>query len=98
MSKSKGWTLQSSLLMLWMDENSNKQSKKISDDEQLTITHLFNNQTVPDCSYTGNRNKGTQQVKYVGNTDVFCFGFIFMSPKWTRTKLIFDVTPPQVAK
>ena len=26
MSKSKGWTLQSSLLMLWMDENSNQQS------------------------------------------------------------------------
>ena len=45
----------------------------------------------------GNRNRGTQQVKYVGNTDVFCFGFIFMSPKWTRTKLTFDVTPPQEA-
>ena len=28
MSKSKGWTLQSSLLMLWMDENSNQQSNK----------------------------------------------------------------------
>ena len=99
MSKSKGWTLQSSLLMLWMDENSSQQSnKKIADSEQLTITHLRNNQTVPDCSYMGNRNKGTQQVKYVGNTDVFCFGFNFMSPKWTRTKLIFDVTLPQEAK
>ena len=71
---------------------------KIADNEQLTITHLFNNQTVPDCSYMGNRNKGTQQVKYVGNTDVFCFGFIFLSPEWTRTKLIFDVTLPQEAK
>ena len=46
----------------------------------------------------GNRNKGTQQVKYVGNTGVFCFGYIFMSPKWTRTKLISDVTPYQEAK
>ena len=98
MSKLKGWTLQSSLLMLWMDENSNQQSNKIADNEQLTITHLCNNQTVPDCSYMGNRNKGTQQVKYVGNTDVFCLGINFMSPKWTRTKLIFDVTPPQEAK
>ena len=28
MSKSKGWTLQTSLLMLWMDENLNQQSNK----------------------------------------------------------------------
>ena len=28
MSKPKGWTLQSSLLTLWMDENSNQQSNK----------------------------------------------------------------------
>ena len=28
MSKSKGWTLQSSLLTLWMDENLNQQSNK----------------------------------------------------------------------
>ena len=36
----------------------------------------------------GNRSRGAQQAKYVGNTDVFCFGLNFMSPKWTRTKLI----------
>ena len=37
----------------------------------------------------------TQQVKYVGNTDVgvFCFGFYFMSPKWTRTKLVIEISP-----
>ena len=46
----------------------------------------------------GNTSRGAQQMKCAGNTDVFCFGFIFMSPKWTRTKLIFDVTPPQEAK
>ena len=68
---------------------------EIADNEQLTITRLCNNQTVPDCSYMGHRNNGAQQVKYV---DVFCFGFNFMSPKWTRTKLIFDVTLPQEAK
>ena len=32
--------------------------------------------------------QGTGQVKYVGNTDVFYFGFCFMSPKWTRTKIV----------
>ena len=36
MSKSKGWTLQSSLLMLWMDENLSQQTNKITDDEKLT--------------------------------------------------------------
>ena len=30
---------------------------KIADNEQLTLTHLCNNQTVPECSYTGNRNR-----------------------------------------
>ena len=33
-------------------------------------------------------------MKYVGNTDVFIFGFNFISTKWTRTKLIFVVTLP----
>ena len=66
---------------------------KIAGQDELTITLLFNNQTVPNCSYMGNRNRGAQQVKYVGNTDVFYFGFNFMSPKCTRTKLIFVVTP-----
>ena len=42
-------------------------------------------------STRGNRSRGAQQVKYVGNTDVFSFGFNFMSPEWTRTKLIFVV-------
>ena len=30
MSKSKGWTLQGSLLRLWMDENASQQSTKNS--------------------------------------------------------------------
>ena len=29
------------------------------------------------------RTTTAQQVKYVRNTDVVCFGFYFMSPKWT---------------
>ena len=41
----------------------------------------------------GNRKRCTQQVNYVGNTDVFCFGFNFMSPKWTRTKLVIVISP-----
>ena len=41
----------------------------------------------------GNRCRCAQQVKYVGNTDVFCFGFYFVSPKWTRTKLVIEISP-----
>ena len=32
-------------------------------------------------------------MKYVGNTDVSCFGYNFMSPKWTRTELVIVVSP-----
>ena len=66
---------------------------KIADHDELTITLLFNNQTGQNCSYTGNRSRGTQQVKYFGNTDVFYFGVNFLSPKWTRTKLMIVITP-----
>ena len=38
---------------------------------------------------------GAQQVKYVGNTDVFCFGFYFLSPKWTRPKFVIDISIPR---
>ena len=41
----------------------------------------------------GNRTSRAQQVKYVGNADVFYFGFYFMSPKWTRTKIVIEITP-----
>ena len=38
MSKSKGWTLQSSLLTLWMEKTRvNNQTKKITDNENLQI-------------------------------------------------------------
>ena len=40
----------------------------------------------------GNRISSTQQMKCLGNTDVFCFGFYFMSPKWTKTKIIIEIT------
>ena len=69
-----------------------QQSTKITDNDELTITLLFNNQTGQNCSYMGNRSRGAQQVKYVGNTDVFYFGFNFMSPKWTRTKLMIEIS------
>ena len=32
-------------------------------------------------------------MKYVGNTVVFFFGFYLMSPKWTRTKIVIEITP-----
>ena len=32
-------------------------------------------------------------MKYVGNTDAFCFGFYFMSLKWTETKIVIEITP-----
>ena len=40
----------------------------------------------------GNRNRCIQQMMCVGNTDVFCFGFYFMSPKWTRTKIVIVIS------
>ena len=85
--------LQGSLLKLWMDENVSQQSNKIADNDELTITQRINNQPGQNCSYTGNRSRAAQQVKYVGNTDVFYFGFYFMSPKWTKTKLMIVITP-----
>ena len=80
----------------WMKTRVNNQTK-IAGQDELTITLLFNNQTGLDCSYSGNRSRGTQQMKCVGNTDVFCFGFNFMSPKLTRTKLNLFATLPQEA-
>ena len=68
----------------------------MNNSQQLTYVTTKLSQIVP--TWVIETRAGAQQVKYVGNTDVFCFGFIFMSPKWTRTKLIFDVTPPHEAK
>ena len=52
---------------------------KIAHGDELTITLSCNNQTGQNCSYLGKRSRGTQQVKYVENTDVFYFSFNFMS-------------------
>ena len=38
MSKSKGWTLQSSLLMLWMEKTRVNNQTKIDDNENLLIS------------------------------------------------------------
>ena len=84
--------LQISLLCSgWMKTRVNNQTK-IPDNDELTITLLFNNQTGQNWSYMGNRSRGAQQVKYVGNTDVFIFRLNFMSPKWTRTKLMIVIS------
>ena len=44
--------------------------------------------------------KGDGKLTYHLGADYFedPDGFNFMSPKWTRTKLIFVVTPPQEAQ
>ena len=76
-------------MALWMDINASQKSNKKS----LTMKKL---QVLNDVKTKLSQivpTQDAQQVKYVGNTDVFCFGFNFMSPKWTRTKLIFVVTP-----
>ena len=41
----------------------------------------------------GNRTSSTQQIKDVGNIDVFYSGFYFMSPKLTTTKIVTEITP-----
>ena len=71
MSKSKGWTLQSSLLTLWMETTRVNNQTKIDDNVNLLKTLLCNNQTGPDCFYMGNTSRGAQQMKCVGNTVVF---------------------------
>ena len=53
---------------------------------------LFDSTTKQARTASRNRSRCTQQVKYVGNTDVFSFGFNFMSPKWTRTKLMIEIS------
>ena len=53
---------------------------------------LFNSTTKQAKTAPTRGIEAGQQVKYVGNTDVFCFGFNFMSPKWTRTKLMIEIT------
>ena len=41
----------------------------------------------------GKRTSSAQQVKCVGNTDVLCIGFYFMSPKGTNTKIVIEILP-----
>ena len=38
----------------------------------------------------GDRTSSAQQVKYVANMDIFCYGFNFMSPKWTQSKIVIE--------
>ena len=45
-------------------------------------------------SACGTESGVLNRVKYVGNTFVFYFGFYFMSPKWTKTKIagVIEIT------
>ena len=80
--------------MLWVDENMSQQSnEKLLTEENLQLLGETTTKLARTASTWGNRCRCAQQVKYVGNTDVFCLGFYFMSPKWTRTKLVIVITP-----
>ena len=84
--------IQGCLLQLWMHKCSRQQSNlQLLSTEKLTnvderITKLW------DWFCTGNMTGSAQQVKYVGNSDVFCFGFYFTSPKWAKTKIVIEIT------
>ena len=80
---------QGTLLRLWMDENVSQQSK-----EKLLMKE--NLKLLDDSTTKLARTAPTQGIEAgapsVGNTDVFCFGFYFMSPKWTRTKNVIVIS------
>ena len=76
--------IQGSLLMLWMDENMSQQSNEKSLTKE-SLQLIFDSTTKQARIEAGALNR-------FGNTDVFCFGFYFMSPKWTRTKLMIVIT------
>ena len=59
----------------------NEENKLFDEDDDVGIS------TIPDLSLPGS----PQWVKCVGNTDVLCFGFYFMSPKWIRTKIVIEI-------
>ena len=80
--------------MLWMDENASQQSNEKSlMMENLQLISETTTKLARTASTWGRGCRCAQQVKYAGNTDVFCFGFNFMSPKWTRTKLMIEISP-----
>ena len=80
---------QISLLLLWMYKLGRQQSNlRLLPIENLQ--NIFDATTKQFC--TGNRIRGTQQAKYLGNTFVFYFCLYFMSPKWTRTNIAIEIT------
>ena len=80
--------------MLWMDENASQQSNKKSlRMENLQLRNDSTTKQARTAPTQGIEAAVLEQVKYVGNTDVFCFGFYFMSPKWTIIKLVIEISP-----
>ena len=68
--------------MLWKDENTSEQSNKKSlTKENLQLLFDSTTKQARTAPTRGIEARCAQQVKYVGNTDVFCFGFYFMSRK-----------------
>ena len=61
-----------------------KSSTQQSNLQLLSTEKLTNvDESTTKLAGIGSAQASAQEVKYVGNTIVFCFGFYFMSPKWT---------------
>ena len=75
------------LLAFTLDAQTHKTTIKLT----IASSRKTYNQTGWDWFCMGNRTNSTQQVKYVGTTDAFYFGFYSMSPKWTRTKIVIEI-------
>ena len=71
-----GWTEPHTTLKLTIAEN-----------EKLTKSGCYDNQTSWDWFCWGNRTSSTQRCRCVGYNVCIYFGFYFMSSKWTRTKI-----------
>ena len=83
---------QGSVLRLWMDENASQQSNKKSLMKEKLQYHRESTtklaRTVPTQGVEQGHSTGEVCWKY------FCIllWFIFMSPKWTRTKIVFVIS------
>ena len=87
---------QISLLLLWMYKLVRQQSNL-----KLLLTGNLQNifdETTKQArtgsawgTESGALNRWGMLVGHVGNTDVFYFGFYFMCPKWTKTKIVIEI-------
>ena len=85
--------IQASLFQLWMHKFSKQESNlQLLSTEKLTSVDELTTKLAGIGSAQGTGPAVAEQVKYVGNTDVFCIGLCYMGPKWTRTKIVIEIT------